>query len=83
LDANYTVVQLQNITRRMVLTSKKVEVQSINEEKDLGVYFSSNLKSSKQCVKSAARARSVLGLVRRHFRRLDIEDFLVIYIRHT
>ena len=55
------------------------EVQSVNEEKDLGVYFSSNLKYSKQYVKSAARARSVLGLIRQHFRRLDIVDFLVIY----
>jgi len=59
--------------------TSKVEVQSVNEEKDLGVYFASDLKSSKQCIKSAAKARSVLGLVRRHFRRLDIEDFLIIY----
>ena len=59
--------------------STKVEVQSVNEEKDLGVYFARDLKSSKQCMKSAAAARSVLGLVRRHFRRLDIDDFLVIY----
>jgi len=36
-------------------------------------------KSGIQCIKSAARARSVLGLVRRHFRRLDIDDFLIIY----
>ena len=59
--------------------STKVEVQSVNEEKDLGVYFARDLNSSKQCIKSAAAARSVLGLVRRHFWRLDTDDFLVIY----
>jgi len=56
--------------------STKVEVQSVNGEKDLGVYFVSDLKSSKQCTKFAAKARPVLGLVRGHFRRLDIDDFL-------
>jgi len=51
----------------------------LDVEKDLGVYFTKDLKSSIQCIKSAERARSVLGLVRRHFRRLDIDDFLIIY----
>jgi len=43
--------------------STKVEVQTVNEEKELGAYFSSNLKSSKQCITSAGSPRSVLGLV--------------------
>jgi len=55
----------------------KVEVQSVKEEKNLFVYFVSDLRSSKQCIKSAAKARSVLDLVRQHIRRLDIDDFLV------
>ena len=59
--------------------STKVAVQSVNKDKDLGVYLARAFKSSKQCIKSAARARSVLGLVRRHYRRLDIDNFLVIY----
>jgi len=32
-----------------------------------------------QCVRAAAKARSVMGMVRRNFRRLDKEDFLLIY----
>jgi len=43
--------------------STKVEVQTVNEEKDLGVYFVSDLMFSKQRIKSAAKSRSVLGLV--------------------
>jgi len=71
---------LQNVTKYFMSDdSTKVEVQSVDEEKGLGVYFTKDLKSSIQCIKSAARARSVLGLVRRHFRRLNIDDFLTIY----
>jgi len=46
----------------MLDSSTKLEVHSVNEEKDLGVYFVTDLKSSKQCIKSATTARSVLGL---------------------
>ena len=34
---------------------KRVEVLSVMEEKDLGVYFTSDHKPEKQCLKSAAR----------------------------
>jgi len=71
---------LQNVTKYFMSDdSSKVEVLSVDMEKDLGVYFTKDLKPSIQCIKSAARARSILGLVRRHFRRLDIDDFLIIY----
>ena len=64
---------LQNVTKYFMSDdSTKVEVLSVDVEKDLGVYFTKDLKPSIQCIKSAARARSILGLVRRHFRRLDI-----------
>jgi len=43
-------------------------------KRDLG----NNLKPSAQCVK-AAKARSILGMIKRNFRRIDEEDFLVIY----
>jgi len=38
-----------------------------------------DLKPSTQCVTAAAVARSVMGMVRRNCRRLDKEDFLLIY----
>ena len=44
-----------------------------------GVIISSNLKPSAQCLKAANKAMSVLGMVKRNFRRLDTDSFNVIY----
>ena len=41
--------------------------------------MSSNFKSSQQCVKAAATARRVIAMVRRNFKRLDVNDFNLIY----
>jgi len=46
-------------------------IEQITEEKDLAVYITADLKPSTQCVRAAAIARSVMGMVRRNFRRLD------------
>jgi len=54
-------------------------IERTKEERDLGVIITDNLKPSSQCVKAAAMALSVLGVVRRHFKRLDPRDFLIIY----
>jgi len=48
-------------------------------EKDLGIYITSDLKPSTQCVKALRKARSILAMVRRNFKRLDADDFLLIY----
>jgi len=45
------------------------------EEKDLGVIVTSDLKSHQQCVQAAKKAQSVLGMVKRHFKVIDREDF--------
>jgi len=60
-------------------SGEKIKVEEIDIEKDLGVSIRKDLKPSTQCIKSAGKARSVLGMVRRNFRRLDPEDFLIIY----
>ena len=51
----------------------------ITEEKDLGVYITSNLKPGEQCARACKRAMSVLGMIRRHFRGLDKEEFMILY----
>lgn len=51
----------------------------VEEEKDLGVYTTADLHFSTQCSKAAARASSVLGLIHRNFRRIDVHDFRVLY----
>ena len=58
-------------------------LQQIEEEKDLGVYTTSDLKSSTQCNKAANKAMSILRIVNRAFKRLDKEEFLVIYKSFT
>jgi len=55
------------------------KIQEVQEEKDLGIVTTADLKVSKQCMEASARANRVLGMVRRQFRRLDKEGFLIIY----
>jgi len=57
----------------------EVELEHVQEEKDLGVFFTNDLKPSMQCQKSAAKARRIIGMVRRNFKRLDKKDFLLLY----
>jgi len=54
-------------------------LETVREEVDLGVIVRSDLKSTSQCNKAAAAARKIIGMVRRNFRKLDVEDFLLIY----
>ena len=56
-----------------------VELQETTEEKDLGVIVSSDLKPTRQCITAATKARSVLGMIHRHFRQLNRVQFLQIY----
>jgi len=56
-----------------------MELSAVQEEKDLGVYFTSDLKPCTQCIKSAAKARRIVGMVCRNFKKLDKNDFLDIY----
>jgi len=54
-------------------------LQQIEEEKDLGVYRTSDLKFSMQCKKAANKAMSILRMVNQALKRLDKKEFLVIY----
>jgi len=59
--------------------TKKTVLQSVQEEKDLGVVVRLDLKSTSQCNKSAAAARRIIAMVKRNFRKLNIDDFLLTY----
>ena len=54
-------------------------VQQIADEKDSGGHLTEDLKPSIQCIRPASKARYVMGMVKRNFRSLDKEDFLLIY----
>lgn len=57
----------------------KVNLQSVAEEKDLGVIITEDLKWSRQSCESAKKANRILGLIRRQFTHLDEQSFLVLY----
>jgi len=54
-------------------------LQTFNEERDLGVYVTSDLKPSLHCGRAAAKASSTIGLIRRHFKYTDKDSFLILY----
>ena len=55
------------------------QLKEIQEERDLGISVTSDLKSARQCKKSAGKARGIIGMVRRNFWRMNRKDFLLIY----
>ena len=58
---------------------KNCRLLEVREERDLGVMVRSDLKVELQCEKAAAKASSVLGLINRHFKDLDIDSFRILY----
>ena len=61
------------------MNDNRIMIEEVKEEKDLEIYIRNDLKSSAQCMKSANKARSILGMVRRNLKRLDMDYFLLIY----
>jgi len=58
---------------------KIIELTSTEEEKDLGVFITKDFKSRERCVQSVKKAQSVLGMVKRHFKVIDKDDFTALY----
>jgi ribonucleases P/MRP protein subunit RPP40 len=54
-------------------------LMGIVEERDLGIIVRNDLKPSAQCSVVATRGMSVMGLVKRNFKNLDTESFLILY----
>ena len=63
----------------MTQDGKSRKLEEIREERDLGVVIADNLKPGVQCGRAAAKAMSVLGIIKRHFSKLDKQDFLMLY----
>ena len=62
-------------------TDSVLSLSTTNEERDLGVIISSHLKSSSQCQKAANKAMSILGMVKRNFKRLWIRTVSSLFIK--
>ena len=58
------------------LTGLPTSLETVDEEKDLGIWCTNDLKPSLQCQKAAAKASQVLGLIRRSF-KINSVDMLV------
>jgi hypothetical protein len=60
-----------------------VKQGTTEEERDIGVTVSSNLKPAAQCSKAAVRATAVLGQLRRNFHYRDRFTFLRLYKQYV
>ena len=54
-------------------------LESIDEEKDLGVMIGKDLKASTQCVKIVKAANQILGLIKRTFTFKTKDNLLQLY----
>ena len=54
-------------------------LEEVNEEKDLGVILTDDLKPGRQCREAARKAMNVLRTIKRSFTRLDKATFLILY----
>ena len=54
-------------------------LESVVEERDLGIIFQNNLKWEKQCAKAVNTANRILGMIKRNFVFLNRENFLLLY----
>ena len=55
------------------------EIESVQQEKDLGVVITNDLKSSNQCIEAVKKAQKLLGYIKRQFRTRNKETILTLY----
>jgi hypothetical protein len=60
-----------------------MRLEETEEERDIGVIVTKNLKPSAQCSKAAGRATAVLGQLRRNFHYRDRFTFLRLYKQYV
>ena len=56
-----------------------IEELSDTVEKDLSVYITTDLNSSKQCSEAVKKANEVLGMINRHFVLRDMKTIIWLY----
>ena len=53
-------------------------LESVEEERNLGIIIQSNLKVDKQCAKAARTANSVLGMITRSFINKGVDIIILL-----
>lgn len=74
------VMHIGHNNRRNAYQLDGVTLEKSNEEKDLGIIISSDLKSTKHVAKITAKANSRLGIIKRNFSVLNKEILLPLYL---
>jgi hypothetical protein len=59
------------------------KLKTTEEEKDVGVYVTKNLKPSSQCHRAAVRATAVLNQLKKYFHYRDKRTFVRLYIQYV
>jgi hypothetical protein len=59
------------------------KLKTTEEEKDVGVYVTKNLKPSSQCHRAAVRATAVLNQLKKNFHYRDKRTFVRLYIQYV
>ena len=54
-------------------------LETVTEEKDLGILITNNVSFSKHIAVTAARSNGILGMIKRAFSYIDKESFLLLY----
>ena len=72
-------MHMGNSNQNVKYTLNGEVIQDVNEEKDLGVYLTSDCKPSMQCTKAAATAMQSLRTIKRTFKYVDKDSFAVLY----
>jgi len=55
------------------------KLESVNEEKDLGVIVSADLKWDKYCTAAVSKANRILGMIKRNFTDRSKEAIIPLY----
>jgi hypothetical protein len=66
-----------NIETEYVLCGRKLD--NTDMEKDLGIWVTTDMKSSLQCKKAATKALGVLASIKRTFKNVSVEAFKILY----
>ena len=72
LNAAYTIFDSN--------TAERIQLCQVTEEKDLGIWFTQDLRPSTQCRKAISKAMQALGLIKRFFKFMSQESLLLLCI---
>ena len=77
------VMHLGHNNTKQVYTMKGQQLEVTEEERDIGVTMSKNLKPSAQCAKAARTAQTVLAQISRAFHFRDRHIFVRLYVQYV